>query len=86
MTDKKKIEVLKQCFEDTIWMAIRYAHGRHTYAPSMVRDAVNRYKEIFPDFKLNEDQTLEPIPTEKLGGFLILKDDYLNDLFDDTIK
>lgn len=49
MTKDKKIETLKHCFEEVIWMAIRYAHGRHTYAPGMVRDAVkniNRYSLI----------------------------------------
>lgn len=47
MTDKEKIAMLKKCFEDTIWMAIRYAHGRHTYAPSMVRDSINDFKRYF---------------------------------------
>jgi hypothetical protein len=37
MTDKEKIAILKHCYTETIWMAIRYAHGRYTYAPSMVR-------------------------------------------------
>jgi hypothetical protein len=27
---------------DLLWMARRYAHGRHTYAPGIVRDAVKR--------------------------------------------
>jgi len=58
MTDKQKIETLRRCFEETIWMAIRYAHGRNTYAPSMVRDAVNAFKTVFPDWKLREDKVV----------------------------
>ena len=78
MTDKEKIHKLRKCFNDVVWMAIRYAHGRQTYAPGMVRDAVNEFKNIFPDWKLKEDITLEP-PNElsKFG----LRSDYLDDLF-----
>jgi len=46
MTDKQKIEKLKNVFEETIWMAIRYADGRHTYAPSKVRDAVKQFQMV----------------------------------------
>lgn len=77
MTDKER--KLKQCFEDTIWMAIRYAHGRSTYAPSMVRHAIKTFKEVFPDWELKEDKTIEP-PTSFMSS-LECKDDYLHDLF-----
>ena len=40
MSDKKKLELMREAFEDVIWMAIRYAHGRHTYAPDMIREAI----------------------------------------------
>jgi hypothetical protein len=75
----KREGILKQCFEDVIWMAVRYAHGRHTYAPSMVRDAISDFKELFPDWELKEDETIEP-PKEELGGFSF-REDYLDDLF-----
>ena len=78
-----KERILRTCFEDIVWMAIRYAHGRHTYAPGMVRDAVNAYKELYPDFKLKEDKTLEPKP-DTFGG-MVLEEDYLNDLFDENV-
>lgn len=80
MTDKQKIKLLKNCFEETIWMAIRYAHGRHTYAPSMVRMAVNDFKKVFPDWELRTDITIEPPSEAKLSAFA-LRSDYLNDLF-----
>lgn len=80
MTKDKKIEVLKNCFEEVIWMAIRYAHGRHTYAPSMVRDAVTKYKQIFPGFVLKEDITIKSPDEAELNAFK-QRSDYLDDLF-----
>ena len=80
MTDKQKIQLLKRCFNDTIWMAIRYAHGRNTYAPSMVRDSVNNFKKVFPDWELKEDKIIKPPLQEEIKGS-ILRDDYLDDLF-----
>lgn len=78
---KKETAIVRKAFEDTIWMAIRYAHGRHTYAPSMVRDAINSYKKIFPDFELKKDITIDPPKPEELGG-ASLESDYLHDLFE----
>ena len=51
-------EKLLRAFEDTIWMAIRYASGRHTYAPSMVRDAIKAVQSIYPDWKPKDDPTI----------------------------
>ena len=70
-----KEQILKKCFEDTIWMAIRYAHGRHTYAPEMVREAVKNFKSLYPEWKLREDKTI----FRKGGGF---ESDNLTDLFE----
>ncbi len=78
MTNKDKIDALKDSFEQTIWMAIRYAHGRSTYAPSMVRDAINQFKEVFPGWKPKHDITIKP--PEKLGS-CEFRSDYLDDLF-----
>lgn len=80
MTDKEKIDKLKKIIDDTIWMSVRYAHGRHTYAPGMVRDAVIRMKEMFPDWMLKEDKTIEPPNHEPTG--IESKSDYLHDLFE----
>lgn len=80
MKDKEKIALLKECFEDTIWMAIRYAHGRNTYAPGVVRDAVNSFKKVFPDWKLAEDSVIEPPKDEDIKG-IVSRRDYLDDLF-----
>jgi hypothetical protein len=67
---------LLRAFDDTIWMAIRYAHGRHTYAPSMVRDAIKAVQEVYPDWKPRPDATLEQ-DKSRMGG---LESDYLDDL------
>jgi len=71
-------EILKKAFEDVIWAAIRYAHGRHTYAPDMVRDAVRDFQKVFPEWKPKRDITIEP--PEKLRS-PVLRLDYLDDLF-----
>jgi hypothetical protein len=78
---KKQEQQLKQCFEYTIWMAIRYAHGRSTYAPLMVRDAVKLYQSIYPDFKLQQDNTIKP-PREEDLNLGSCESDYLHDLFE----
>ena len=76
MTDKEK---LYKAYSDIVWMAIRYAHGRKTYAPGMVRDSIRQFKEVFPDFKLKEDITIkEP---ENITDWSI-KEDSLHDLFE----
>ena len=79
MTDKEKIKTLENCFTEVIWMAIRYADGRHTYAPSSVRDAIRGFKKVFPDWKPREDKTLE-IPNEEDLKGASFGSDYLFDL------
>ena len=76
MTKEDKI---KEAITDILWMAIRYADGRHTYAPSMVRRAVKVIKEVYPDFKIQEDKTLiQPNEKDLFGSSS--KEDYLYDL------
>jgi len=71
---------LKAAIEDILWMAARYAHGRHTYAPSMVRDAVNTFLDIYPDLNIKQDRIIEPPSEEQLNSFS-LRSDYLDDIF-----
>lgn len=77
----KKVEkqLLKEAFESTIWMAIRYADGRHTYAPSDVREAVYKFKQVFPDWTPKPDVTIEPPAEDEIGG-MSFRSDYLYDL------
>lgn len=75
-----KIERLKSAFQETIWMAIRYADGRHTYAPSVVRYAIKQFQIVFPDWKPKPDITIEPPKKEYLGG-MSFESDYLHDVF-----
>ena len=76
----KREKKLIKAFNDVIWMAMRYAHGRHTYAPSLVREAVEAVRSVDPSWVLWRDHTLEPVP-ENRESFQ-LKSDYLNDLFE----
>ena len=76
MTD---LEKLKKAFEDVIWMSARYANGRSTYAPQMVRDAVNAVKEVYPDWKMRPDQTIKN--TTFLGERFQLESDCLLDIY-----
>lgn len=72
------IEQLKKAFDDIIWMAIRYANNRRTYAPSMVRDAC-KIRANFGDFKLRPDVALED-QNDECG--LYLESDNLKDLLE----
>ena len=86
---KETITTLKKAYEDVIWMAIRYAHGRQTYAPSMVRESIKDFQKVFPDWKPRHDITLKP-ERERLEEYYTeagkdvphLKTDWLDDLTD----
>ena len=81
MTKDKQIKMLKQIIKDTFWMARRYAHGRHTYAPSMIRDSYTLIAKHFKDLRPQHDITIEAPEFEKgklkYGG---LREDYLDDI------
>lgn len=82
MTPKEKEkQILSNCFKEVIWMAIRYANGRHTYAPSMVRDAIKDFQKIYPDWKPKHDITIEKPLDDEIGG-ISFASDYLWDLFE----
>ena len=71
MTDKEKIETLKECFEDVVWMAIRYADGKQTYAPGLVRSAIKEFQNVFPEWKPKLDPTVyKPVYFSTEGNFL----------------
>ena len=76
-SDEKR---LQNAIEDILWMAARYAHGRHTYAPSTVRESVEVFKDVFPEFKIKQDHVIEP------SEDMYFKGDYLNDIFNNEIK
>lgn len=83
MNKDEQLRKMRRAFEDVIWMAVRYADGRHTYAPSMVRDAIKEVKEVFPDFKLKDDGVIEkPKEIDWVGA----PSDYLWDLFEEDRK
>tara|TARA_S200002703_G_scaffold4693_2_gene5826 strand:+ start:21871 stop:22128 length:258 start_codon:yes stop_codon:yes gene_type:complete len=84
MTKDEKIKKLQHAFTETIWMAMRYANGRPTYAPSMVRDAIKEFQEVFPDWKPKADPTLKYV---KESGYVApagLDSDWLDDLVEES--
>jgi hypothetical protein len=78
----KDLDILKEAYTEVIWMAIRYAHGRQTFAPSTVRDSIKQFKKVFPDWKPMHDKTLKDDRElrESMGDFLTLNGDWLDDL------
>ena len=75
----EQIAILKRCFEDVIWMAIRYADGRHTMAPSIVRDAIKDYQKVNPNWKPKADGVIKK-PTDEMLVGIALESDYLWDI------
>lgn len=75
----KQIAILSHCFEEVIWMAIRYADGRHTYAPSTVRDAIKDFQKVHPNWRPKPDSVIKK-PTEDMIGGISFESDYLWDL------
>jgi len=61
MNDKEKIMILKQAYDSIVWMAIRYAHGRKTYAPLLVKESIEAFKEVFPEWNPQQDKTIDPL-------------------------
>ena len=49
----------------------------------MVRDSINDFKKVFPDWKLEEDKVVNP-PSEKEIGDVSFRSDYLDDLFTES--
>ena len=78
----KDLDILKEAYTEVIWMAIRYAHGRQTYAPSTVRDSIKQFQKVFPDWKPRYDGTLKDDRELRLrmGVKLLPKEDWLDDL------
>ena len=81
MNDRKNLKLMREAFESIIWMAIRYAHGRHTFAPDIVREAIAKVEEIFPDFELKKDDTIESPREDGLYPCYVSRKDWLDDLF-----
>ena len=53
---------LEKIIIDTFWMAERYACGRRTYAPEIIKESKNKLKEL--GIVMREDKELEKIKAE----------------------
>ena len=78
--NQQDADILLKAFDDVVWMAMRYANGRHTYAPSMVRDAIKTVKSIRPDWKPRPDEMLAKDRARFADDPLALESDWLDDL------
>ena len=79
----KDLDILKEAYTEVIWMAIRYAHGRQTYAPSAVRYSIKRFQKVFPDWKPRYDGTLKDDRERMERSFtdlVAITEDWLDDL------
>lgn len=78
----KDLDILKEAYTEVIWMAIRYAHGRQTYAPSTVRDSIKNFQKVFPDWKPRYDKTLKDDRELRESMKIRIRDvgDWLDDL------
>ena len=74
---KKREKQLEEIIQDIFWMARRYAHGRHTYAPRMVREAYLKLMGL--GIKIKADKTIEP-PADFKNGGMFFRADYLDDI------
>lgn len=74
---KERIGALEKVIADTFWMARRYAHGRSTYAPSMVRNAYNILKHR--GITIKHDITIHPPKGDDVGG-MRFREDFLDDI------
>ena len=76
---------LQTAIEDILWMAARYAHGRHTYAPSTVRESVEVFKDVFSNFNIKQDRVIESPADHEING-MSFRTDYLHDIFNNKKK
>ena len=74
----KREEELEKVIKSIFWMARRYAHGRHTYAPSIVRDVYHILKAN--GVKIDDgDETIKPPETHDAQS-MNFRSDYLDDI------
>lgn len=80
---ENKIHAYENIINATLWMAIRYAHGRHTFSASTVREAVKLYQKLNKEFVLKPDVAIQPPSLEDYKGtsLMCFRDDWLDDLF-----
>ena len=78
MTLEEENKILRRVIQDTFWMARRYAHGRHTYVPSIIRENYKIIKEL--GIIIKPDTTIKPATDREKGEFGYFPTDYLDDI------
>lgn len=74
---QERIKALEIVIQDTFWMARRYANGRKTYSPSMVRTAYHTLERL--GIKIQHDDVILPPIDGEIGG-MRFREDYLDDI------
>ena len=80
---QQRVLSLREAISGLLPFAVRYANGRHTYAPSIIRDVVEQLVGLYPKFRLHPDITIKPPTKEELEMPAVFKSDYLYDLFEE---
>ena len=75
--EKTREIILEKIIQDTFWMARRYAHGRHTYSPTVVREAFKQLKDL--GIKIPKDITIDTPTPDEING-MSFRSDYLDDI------
>ena len=76
MNKDERIRALEYVIKETFWMARRYAHGRNTYTPQVIRDSYNLLKRLGIDIR--HDITIQPPTEDEIKG-MTFRTDYLDD-------
>ena len=69
---------LENIVAELFFWARRYAHGRHTYLPDVIRRIYKTITEKYPSIYIPRDETIKP-PKENTGG-MHFRNDYLDDV------
>jgi len=78
---KQTIRGLEAIIKGSFWMSRRYAHGRHTYAPGIIREQYKYLKKWRPELVPEHDDSIQPPKDGDVHG-MSFRDDYLDDCND----
>lgn len=73
---ERENEALKHLLGQNLFWARRYAHGRSTYCPSMVRDDIIAARKM--GVKVTHDTVIEPPNEDEIKG-MTFRGDFLDD-------
>jgi len=75
MTEREK--KLKYIIKSIWFMAVRYAHGRHTFSPSTVRECYYILQDL--GITIPKDPIIKPPEPDEIHG-MSFREDFLDDI------